>query len=231
MRNNHKDTFAYRISLPGPLTIDWSSFASLTSHSSKLQYVYEKFCESVHSYQAAMDEIDIIDTSCWVLEPECPTYTTLYRRISLGHHCSMSFTLDLQHPCQVPILYSLMGNTDVIKPLKKAMQNAREKWDAHTSVKSNIEHLFAMTLPSKESATRLKTELDEDMSLDCAICYAYRSPSGDAPDLHCKHRLCGRPFHSTCLVEWLRSDSSTRQSYNTLFGLCPYCSEPITVKL
>lgn len=27
------------------------------------------------------------------------------------------------------------------------------------------------------------------------------------------------------------TDTSTRQSFNTLFGACPYCSAPITVKV
>jgi hypothetical protein len=33
-----------------------------------------------------------------------------------------------------------------------------------------------------------------------------------------------------CLVEWLRVLPSTRQSFGTLFGVCPYCSTQIVVK-
>ncbi len=34
-----------------------------------------------------------------------------------------------------------------------------------------------------------------------------------------------------CLVEWLNADTATRSSFNTLFGACPYCSDPITVRV
>ena len=34
-------------------------------------------------------------------------------------------------------------------------------------------------------------------------------------------------FANSC---W-HADTSTRQSFNTLFGACPYCSTPITVKV
>ncbi|KAK3242628.1 hypothetical protein CYMTET_47692 [Cymbomonas tetramitiformis] len=50
------------------------------------------------------------------------------------------------------------------------------------------------------------------------------------PEAACDNPSCARPFHVRCLVEWLRADGSARQSFQTLFGLCPYCSQPITVK-
>eukprot|EP00899_Mesostigma_viride_P008084 jgi/Mesvir1/17277/Mv07684-RA.1 len=50
------------------------------------------------------------------------------------------------------------------------------------------------------------------------------------PDQMCDNASCGRPYHRTCLVEWLRSVTSTRQSFDMLFGVCPYCSHPITVR-
>ena len=56
-------------------------------------------------------------------------------------------------------------------------------------------------------------------------------PAGEAPDVNCDNANCGKPFHRRCLVEWLNADTSTRQSFNTLFGACPYCSAPITVKV
>jgi E3 ubiquitin-protein ligase FANCL len=50
------------------------------------------------------------------------------------------------------------------------------------------------------------------------------------PEHNCDNVGCGRPFHSACLREWLQATSTTRQSFDTLFGACPYCSAPITVK-
>ena len=40
---------------------------------------------------------------------------------------------------------------------------------------------------------------------------------------------CSKPFHQSCLSEWLRALPTTQQSFNRLFGECPYCSASIAV--
>lgn len=100
----------------------------------------------------------------------------------------------------------------------------------------------------------------EDVGAECAICYNYRRPvegrdggcgcdedqfmaearngenkvaeqdQGDVPEINCDNSACGKPFHRLCLREWLAADATTRQSFDTLFGACPYCSSPIAVK-
>eukprot|EP00050_Salpingoeca_kvevrii_P020740 m.102250 g.102250 ORF g.102250 m.102250 type:complete len:66 (+) comp8997_c0_seq3:107-304(+) len=47
----------------------------------------------------------------------------------------------------------------------------------------------------------------------------------------CENRQCLKSFHYACLLEWLRSDPETRQSFDTLFGDCPYCSTTLSLKL
>lgn len=54
--------------------------------------------------------------------------------------------------------------------------------------------------------------------------------AGDVPGINCSNPSCGKPFHRQCLAEWLLADTTTRSSFNTLFGTCPYCSDPITVR-
>ncbi len=51
----------------------------------------------------------------------------------------------------------------------------------------------------------------------------------ELPDIVCENVKCARSFHSSCLLEWLRSLPSTRQSFNTLFGSCPFCNEGISI--
>ena len=53
---------------------------------------------------------------------------------------------------------------------------------------------------------------------------------GDVPEINCDNAACGKPFHRLCLREWLAADATTRQSFGSLFGACPYCSSPIAVK-
>lgn len=49
------------------------------------------------------------------------------------------------------------------------------------------------------------------------------------PDQICDNSRCGKSFHHACLLEWLRSTPSTRKSFRTYFGTCPYCSSPISL--
>ncbi|KAI3362893.1 hypothetical protein L3Q82_001669 [Scortum barcoo] len=68
------------------------------------------------------------------------------------------------------------------------------------------------------------------LSDECGICYSYRLEAA-IPDQVCNDPRCGQPFHQACLYEWLRALPSSRQSFNIVFGECPYCSKPITVKM
>ena len=85
----------------------------------------------------------------------------------------------------------------------------------------NLENVLRMQFPSKELRN------DEDFALECGICYS-ASLDGVVADRVCELEQCGRPFHNSCLFEWLQSNPSARQSFNTVFGQCPYCSQPIT---
>uniref|UniRef100_A0A8Q3SIV1 FA complementation group L n=1 Tax=Homo sapiens TaxID=9606 RepID=A0A8Q3SIV1_HUMAN len=69
-----------------------------------------------------------------------------------------------------------------------------------------------------------------DFTMDCGICYAYQL-DGTIPDQVCDNSQCGQPFHQICLYEWLRGLLTSRQSFNIIFGECPYCSKPITLKM
>uniref|UniRef100_A0AAA9TNR9 FA complementation group L n=1 Tax=Bos taurus TaxID=9913 RepID=A0AAA9TNR9_BOVIN len=69
-----------------------------------------------------------------------------------------------------------------------------------------------------------------DFSMDCGICYAYQL-DGAIPDQVCDNSQCGQSFHYICLYEWLRGLLTSRQSFNIIFGECPYCSKPITLKM
>ncbi|RXH75500.1 hypothetical protein DVH24_030221 [Malus domestica] len=58
-----------------------------------------------------------------------------------------------------------------------------------------------------------------------------RDKSGTGTDYAFDNTRCNKAFHSICLVDWLRSITTRRQSFDVLFGSCPYCSEPVAVKI
>ncbi|KAF3620296.1 putative nudix hydrolase 1-like [Capsicum annuum] len=78
-----------------------------------------------------------------------------------------------------------------------------------------------------------------DLETECGICYAPYLPideelgdrSGSSTDCTCEKYSCSRTFHNVCLGDWLCSITTRRQSFDVLFGNCPYCSDPIAVKI
>lgn len=123
----------------------------------------------------------------------------------------------------------------------------------------NLELLLGQPLPpplSKEGPA-----LDDEAEplgpvhmAECPICMLHMLPLGDGedkeeggvgggdgvgcgsntglvPDVVCPTPACGLVFHVPCLAEWLRSLPDTRLSFNRLFGRCPFCSNPITVRM
>ena len=94
----------------------------------------------------------------------------------------------------------------------------------------------------------------QEFSVECGICYAYRlSVGGALPEIVCDNSHCGQPFHYPCLLgvytplfspcwyvtpleahpmggsvfllQWLRGLPTSRMSFNTIFGECPYCNQ------
>ncbi|KAL5988332.1 hypothetical protein ACLOJK_036096 [Asimina triloba] len=101
------------------------------------------------------------------------------------------------------------------------------------SLSENLANMLETALPGPPTVSK------DDQQTDCGICYAHCLPiddelgvlSGSAPDYACDNPSCSRAFHSVCLGDWLRTITATRQSFGVLFGNCPYCSEPVAVKI
>uniref|UniRef100_A0A803PDM9 FANCL C-terminal domain-containing protein n=1 Tax=Cannabis sativa TaxID=3483 RepID=A0A803PDM9_CANSA len=102
-----------------------------------------------------------------------------------------------------------------------------------SSFVENLTCLLETQLPSSPVSQK------NDQQVECGICYAQCLPvddelgdkSGSGTDYMCENISCHKAFHSICLGDWLRSITTTRQSFNVLFGNCPYCSEPVAVKI
>ncbi|KAG0053592.1 hypothetical protein BGZ83_000802 [Gryganskiella cystojenkinii] len=168
------------------------------------------------------DVMQDFDENTWVIDPEKPTRADCMRRCALGNHCSIQITIDPLSPRNIPDT-RLFGPSASIEPLRtKLFQNAG-LWDANKLPRHNLEIILELQngFPSPVSVSK------DEMNIECGICYSFRF-DGQIPDQLCSHAKCQQPFHKVCLYEWLRSAHTTRQSFQTLFGLCPYCSETIT---
>ncbi|XP_006817054.1 E3 ubiquitin-protein ligase FANCL-like [Saccoglossus kowalevskii] len=190
---------------------------------STLQDIYHQFSQELEKYQDYFDIIDEIDGKTWVLEPENPSYASTLRRIALGSSSSLQIDIDPFHPRVLPEC-RFLGADHVVNPLRDKLNANLERWDPLQSALMNLHNIIQIEFPSPSKIQK------QDFSMECGICYSYRLET-TIPDKVCEDPRCGQPFHQTCLYEWLRALPSSRQSFNTIFGECPYCSKPITVKM
>ena len=176
-------------------------------------------------------ELEDIDRRAWVVEPEKPTYAVTYRRLSLGSNSALQIDLDSAAPRAVPEC-RFFGAETAVASLRDLMNQQLHSWSLSRPVMDNLETVLQIQLPSAEQAAAAVAAAaaeEKGHGAPCAICYTYRL-DGAIPERVCDNTHCSRGFHTSCLLEWLRSSADARTSFDTVYGNCPYCSEAIFVK-
>ncbi|XP_060575282.1 E3 ubiquitin-protein ligase FANCL-like [Ruditapes philippinarum] len=204
------------VELPSKFDLHWTT-------QSELKDAYKQFTAAVDSYREFWDVMSEIDSNTWVLEPEKPTYSARHRRIAISASVSVQLTVDPAHPRVLPEC-KFLGSDQAIAPVRRNMNANIHFWDERLGLLENLQTLLDVKFPSPTNSKK------EEFSVECGICYAYRMDS-EIPDEVCNDTRCGQAFHKTCVIEWLRALPSSRQSFNTIFGNCPYCEKAMTVKM
>ncbi|XP_045740910.1 E3 ubiquitin-protein ligase FANCL isoform X2 [Mirounga angustirostris] len=204
------------VDFPVSFSVSWTPQSSLIS-------IYGQFLAALESLKAFWDVMDEIDEKTWVLEPEKPTRSATARRIALGNNASINIDIDPRHPTMLPEC-CFLGADHVVKPLGIKLSRNIHSWNPENSLLQNLKDVLEIDFPAHANLEK------SDFSMDCGICYAYQL-DGAIPDQVCDNSQCGQPFHQICLYEWLRGLLTSRQSFNIIFGECPYCSKPITLKM
>ncbi|KAM6179328.1 E3 ubiquitin-protein ligase FANCL isoform 2-T2 [Erethizon dorsatum] len=199
------------VDFPVPFSVSWTSESSLIS-------IHSQFLAALESLKAFWDVMDEIDEKTWVLEPQKPTRSATARRIALGNNASINIEVDPRHPTMLPEC-CFLGADHVVKPLGIKLSR-----NMHLCLLQNLKDVLEIDFPARTILEK------SDVTMDCGICYAYQL-DGAIPDQVCNNFQCGQPFHQICLYEWLRGLLTSRQSFNIIFGECPYCSKPITLKM
>ncbi|KAL5008113.1 hypothetical protein ScPMuIL_013694 [Solemya velum] len=202
--------------LPKPFSVHWTQ-------SSTLKDVFSQFQTAVNTFQDFWNLVGEVDANTLVLEPEKPAFCAAYRRIAVETNASIHVTMDPKNPRLFPEC-RFLGADQVVQPLRQKLNSNLHLWNPERSLLQNLELLLDIKFPSP------KTSEKEEFSVECGICYSFRLET-EIPDEACNDTRCRQPFHRTCLYEWLKALPSSRQSFNTIFGECPYCSKPITVKM
>uniref|UniRef100_A0A8C9C4H9 E3 ubiquitin-protein ligase FANCL n=1 Tax=Phocoena sinus TaxID=42100 RepID=A0A8C9C4H9_PHOSS len=204
------------VDFPVSFSVSWTPQSSLIS-------IHSQFLAALESLKAFWDVMDEIDEKTWVLEPEKPTRSATARRIALGNNASINIEVDPRHPTMLPEC-CFLGADHVVKPLGIRLSRNIHLWDPENSLLQNLKDVLEIDFPARAILEK------SDFSMDCGICYAYQL-NGAIPDQVCDNSQCGQPFHQICLYEWLRGLLTSRQSFNVIFGECPYCSKPLTLKM
>uniref|UniRef100_A0A7N0VDD3 E3 ubiquitin-protein ligase FANCL n=2 Tax=Kalanchoe fedtschenkoi TaxID=63787 RepID=A0A7N0VDD3_KALFE len=199
---------------------------------SRLKDVVEQFIKHVEELQDFWSVMENIDKSLLVVGPEQPSRSVSFRHINIGNDCVLVVNVNADDPKSMPES-RFIGSESHVSSLKKLWRSNARLWSEHKSFVENL---------AKVLEIQLQGPPDVDMDhrqLECGICYAQYLPtdtelgtsSGSGTDYTCDNKNCRKAFHSVCLVDWLRSITTTRQSFNVLFGACPYCSDPVAVKI
>ncbi|EGZ07649.1 hypothetical protein PHYSODRAFT_528336 [Phytophthora sojae] len=212
---------------------------------SVLSEVVAQFEGFLAKFQGFWDVLDVLDAATCVLEPQHPTRATGRRRLALERHASVQFEVDPAHPTAMLSELSFFGNQANVGALRERWGSNASRWDETKSLQKNLENVLGVALPSP------KTTKPEEFAVECGICYLYRLEGEDEstgerkdgnqrkavaeegsriPNRLCENPNCNRPFHAKCLFDWLRALPTSRQSFHTVFGECPYCRETISAK-
>jgi E3 ubiquitin-protein ligase FANCL len=214
------------VDLPAAMELRWNPGLSRCS----LAEVLTQFKNELRKYQELWSMLDEIDRETWVLEPSNPSSARGYtmRRIALGEQCFLQLELNVQNPRGV-CSCRLLGPESEMGPLRQNYNQKLHLWSREESTLSNLRKVLGIKFPSPEM-----TEKD-DYNVECGVCYSYRLSTAAAgaeafPDVVCENKRCRQCFHHSCLHEWLRTLPSSRTSFDTIFGECPYCQEVISLK-
>lgn len=190
-----------------------------------LREIVERFEEQLKIHQVFWDVMDQLDQETWILEPQNPTRGSNSRRIVICSNVSLYVTVDPRRPLALPE-FKFLGPEQVVGQIRSRILARVSEWDSSggVSMKKNLEILMDLKLPTSEESEQ------EGFCGECGVCYSCEL-EGLRPDIVCSNTHCNKPFHFTCLLEWLQTLPSTRKSFGVLFGECPYCNGQISCKL
>ncbi|KAM1048398.1 hypothetical protein ACFX15_027041 [Malus domestica] len=210
--------------VPYLFNLKWSS-------NSRMKDVVRQFKKHLENLQAFWSTLDDIDRSLWVVDPKQASPAVSYRQIIIGNDCCITLFINSVDPRSLPEC-RFIGSGPFVNTLRNKWRRNSKRWIKDKPFLENLECLLETQLPMPPDVEK------NDQQVECGICYAQSLPiddelrdSGTGTDYTCDNTSCNKAFHSICLVDWLRSITTTRQSFDVLFGSCPYCSEPVAVKI
>jgi E3 ubiquitin-protein ligase FANCL len=202
--------------LPIALPFEWDP------QESHLSEIVDQHREVIPSFAPFWEQLEEIDRATFVIEPREPSLNCCFRRIVVTNQVEIQIEVDPRRPFMLPKV-TFIGATVASRQMREHFESRIGNWQAGISLKVNLENALGMRFPEREAAALAETDFD------CGICYLERL-GGEIPEIVCGNVRCAKRFHRSCLVDWLRTGTS-EQSFQVVFGACPFCSEPIQCTL
>ncbi|OBZ85092.1 E3 ubiquitin-protein ligase FANCL [Choanephora cucurbitarum] len=134
----------------------------------------------VNQHQSLFDCLDDLDKHMRILEPEQPTRADCWRRIALGHHCSLDIELNPDAPVNMkPNKVRFFGNASRVSDLKKKWNN--KIWDKQKPIYENLLETFQLVADEQQRST----DYTKTGDIECGICYSYKLNGVETPDIIC----------------------------------------------
>ncbi|KAK6793537.1 hypothetical protein RDI58_006990 [Solanum bulbocastanum] len=218
---------------PPSLSADVPYLFSLKwSINSRLKDVIQQFQKHLEKLQDFWNLMDDIDHSLLVSDLRYPQRALSHRQLNISNDSYIILSIDANDPISLPDC-RFLGSDSGVERLRAMWRKNCKRWMRDMPFSENLAHMLDIQLHGPSSIQQT------DPQTECGICYAQYLPiddelcdkSGSGTDCTCENNSCSRAFHSVCLGDWLRSITTTRQSFDVLFGNCPYCSDPIAVKM
>ncbi|XP_076949929.1 uncharacterized protein LOC143622752 [Bidens hawaiensis] len=211
--------------VPYLFNLEWSA-------NSRLIDVVKQFRQHLEKLQQFWSTVEGIDQSLSVSDSAQLHRATSFRQINIGNDCSIILLIRANEPRSLPEC-RFLGSDKNVNLLRDKWRRNCNKWSKDKLYAENLSNLLELQLPGPPGVEK------NDQQIDCGICYSQFLPvddelgpkSGGRTDYTCENTTCSKAFHSICLGDWLRSITTTRQSFDVLFGNCPYCSQPVAVKI
>jgi len=184
-----------------------------------------RFGEEVELYAEAWAVLAEIERNSYVLDPQHPTKKDMNRRLYIEPALSVQVIINPQHPHHLPQV-NFMGADHLVTSLLATFASNIELWNEGEDLVSNLEQMLGVVFPSSDDVMS-RDELSA--GLECGICYNERI-EGSLPEAMCDNQHCNKPFHISCLTEWLKFLPTSKHVSDTYFGECPYCEKVLTCK-
>ncbi|KAL7312772.1 hypothetical protein PS15m_008498 [Mucor circinelloides] len=146
-------------------------------------------------FQSFFNCMDDLDKHMRIIEPDKPKRGDTWRKIALGHHCSLEIQINAESPLDMKPKIRFFGNANRVKDLQSKWKEST--WNKHLSIHQNLLDSFQLVSGSTDAYEDYTTTGD----IECGICYSYKLNNTDTPDIICSNVSCNRGFHYQCIYE------------------------------